>query len=202
MRPSAAFLVALSISTLWLTNPASAESQPGSATPPGIPETLPGVPPAVPKDYVICPPAYPAPQFVPPELLLQQADSVQPLNELGWIVTTRPVDSCDRITPDAATREFRDITYPLQLRQLDTQIRLAQVELANWRERVDVYRYFNKTGVLMVDYQNSQLTVLALQERVRNLRYERMLVIRHRNRELALEKEQLASRATPAARQP
>jgi hypothetical protein len=145
---------------------------------PNPPEEIPGIPPAVLEAVRVS--DYPSSVVVPADVVLQQADLLQPVTEEGWIVTNQP--ACDGLL-DEASRRYWDLDYPLQLRQYDTQIRLLQAELYNLWRRHAVYRYFNKTGVLMVTVQDNQLAILALHERLRNLRYERMLFIRHNHLE-------------------
>ena len=116
------------------------------------------------------------PVFVPADVLLKQADEIQPVTPEGWIVTTRPASVY------AAVTAYRDYDYLSRLRNYETQIRLTRVEIHMLEQRLVVYRYFNKTGVLLIDFQNTQLAKLAAEERLRNIRFERMLFFREQNR--------------------
>lgn len=145
-----------------------------------------GMPEPVLQPYYVCPRQFLEPVYVPADLLLQQADMIQPRTPEGWIVTNRPVSECCSFSADPAARAYSNFEYPLRLRQYDSQIRLARAEVLSWKRRLSVYYYFNKTGALMVTTENAKLFLLEAQERLRNLRYERMLFIRQHNLEAQL----------------
>lgn len=149
----------------------AAESQPGAvqAVQPPAAAQLP---------IVVCPPKYTVPLFVPADELLRQAKQTQPETPEGWIIRHRPVLDCNNYVGDAAAREEQFFHYPLKLRQYNTQIRMLQAELASWNRRLANYNYFNKGGALPVTVENTWLYLLATQERLRNVRYERMLFFR------------------------
>jgi hypothetical protein len=155
-------------------------------------------PPAQPPVVVAAPSLFPAPVFVPADVLLCQADQIQPLTEEGWIITTRAPRAFAH-AGDPATRLEENFEIPMRLREYDTQIRLAQAELENIRERLIVYHYFNKAGALMIDVQNARLALLSTEERLRNLRYERMLFQRHRSIERALHTSAILTAVEPVA---
>jgi hypothetical protein len=144
-------------------------------------EIVGGAPAAQP--IVVCPPKFTTPVFVPVEQLLHDPPPVTPE---GWIIHNRPVNECINCVDDAETRAYKLYEYPLKLREYNTQIRLLQAEIALWQRKLANYKYFNKTGVLMVVVENGNLTLLAAQERLRNLRYERMLFLRLQNLEYQL----------------
>jgi hypothetical protein len=93
-------------------------------------------------------------------------------------VRNRPVSDCAHCIGDAASRSYELLEYPLKLRQFDAQIRLAQAEVFSWQRRLENYKYFNKAGALFIAVENTRLTYREAQERLRNLRYERMLFVR------------------------
>jgi hypothetical protein len=141
------------------------------------PAALAQAPPAAPSQAPVAVPAvYEAPEFVPADVLLRQADQIQPLTAEGWIVTTRPVVDC------AAAPAFRGYDELMRFREYQTQLRLVRAEIAILDERLAVYHYFNKAGALMVDFQNTLLARIAAGERLRNLRYEHMLYTREQLR--------------------
>lgn len=135
---------------------------------------------------LVCPPKYDTPMFIPADELLREANAVQPVTKEGWIVQNRPVSDCANYVGDAETRSRELFKLPLQLRRYDSQIRLLEVEAASLRRRMGNYDYFNKAGALFVTVENTRLAYVAVQEQLRNLRYERMLFIRMQNLERQL----------------
>ncbi|MGE3777595.1 MAG: hypothetical protein AB7F89_10450 [Pirellulaceae bacterium] len=162
--------LAFAVSWLWCCE---LRSQPIESVEPGVPA------PAV---ILARPSVFPESRFVPAEVILQEADARQPLTEEGWIVTTRPASPV-RLSPDSVQRVWEDVEHPRNVRQYATEIRLLQIKIAHLAQREAVYRYFNKTGALLVVYQNTRLARQAAEARLRDLRYERALWTRHHQRE-------------------
>jgi hypothetical protein len=95
---------------------------------------------------------------------------------------------------------YDQVDYPLQLRRLDTQIRLAEAERDVWRRRVQEYSTLeNWTGPtgLLITLDDARLSQLRLERLVDDLREERMLLERNhfdQRRLLKLESDAAASR--------
>jgi hypothetical protein len=120
---------------------------------------------------------------VPAEELLKRAEQEQQVTPEGWIVRNRPVPECVNCLEDQATRAYKLFEYPLKIRDYDTRIRLAEAEVASLQRQLQELKYFNKTGPLFVTVENARLALLESLERLRNLRYERMLFVRLKNLE-------------------
>jgi hypothetical protein len=120
--------------------------------------------------------------FVPADVLLQQADARHPPTAEGWIVRDDPTNLWIGEF-DPARRANDDFGYLVRLRQYDSQIRITRAEIDSWRRRLSVYRYFNKTGALFITTENTFLSLINLEEQLRNLRYERMLFMRQHHQE-------------------
>lgn len=163
----------------WCTARAHADQKSRDSGIAGFPATVIG-------PHVVAPPKYFEPVYVPADVLLDQAEVVQPRTKEGWIVRNRPVFA-DCLTADPAARAYASFEYPLRLRNYESQIRLAQAEVDSWRRRLAVYSYFNKAGGLMVTVEDARLALLEATERLRNLRYEQTLFIRHHNQERHLQ---------------
>ncbi len=138
------------------------------------------------KPIIVCPPRFSTPMFVPADVLLQEAEQVQLVTPEGWIVRNHPVNDCINCLGDAATRSYELFEYPLKLRQFNSQIRQVEAEVASWQRRMATYMYFNKAGALFVTVENTHLALFEAHERLRNLRYERMLFVRLHNLERQL----------------
>lgn len=137
------------------------------------------------QPIVVCPSYIPNSIFVPIDELLAKADAMNPVTWEGVITRNRPVAACGQI-PDAATRAEELVHHPTRLRNYESEIRLIKAEIRMLEHRVIEYRYFNKANALYTTAQETDLLLLAARERLRNLRYERMLYIRHRNLEKTL----------------
>jgi hypothetical protein len=135
----------------------------------------------------VCAPRFSTPLFVPAEEVLRQAARKQPVTSDGWIVQNRPVSSCDRFVGTAEQRAYELWEKPLQLRRYDAQIRLLQAELGSLQRKLQTYHYFNKAGALPVTVENTQLAILAAEERLKLARDERMLFLRWQNLERQLQ---------------
>lgn len=135
---------------------------------------------------LVCPPKYSTPLFIPADELLREANELQPPTPDGWIVQNRPVTDCVNDLGDAGQRFREQFDLPLQLRRYNSQIRLLEAEAASLQRRMANYRYFNKAGALFVTVENTRLAYVAVQEQLRNLRYERTLFIRRENVERQL----------------
>lgn len=135
---------------------------------------------------LICPPRYSTPIVVSADELLREADQVAPVTPEGWIVRNRPVGDCANCVGDIEAMRYKMFEYPLKLRQYNSKIRLLNAELASWQRKMTTYKYFNKAQGIPVTVENTRLTILATQEQLRNLRYERMLFIRQHQLEQQL----------------
>jgi len=82
---------------------------------------------------------------------------------------------------DLGARLHDKIDYARTLRRLETDIQLAESVLEVQRERVRVYtRDFGRTPALFVTRQNARLDVLATELRLKELRREKLLLLRYR----------------------
>ncbi|MEZ6114196.1 MAG: hypothetical protein R3C99_24765 [Pirellulaceae bacterium] len=75
------------------------------------------------------------------------------------------------------------VDYPLRLRQLDTEIKLADAELQSLRRINANYSKFNRVsndgGPLLLEREQFKLDLLRAELRLKNLRDERFLLNRH-----------------------
>lgn len=136
-----------------------------------------------PLPLLICPPKFSAPIFVPVEELLQGLPDAR---TTAWIVRDKPVADCVVHYGDAATRHYEDFVRPLQTREYYSQVRLLTAEIEALERHLAHYRSFNHTDGLMVTIDSTELALMATRERLRNLRYERALALRHQTREREL----------------
>jgi hypothetical protein len=102
---------------------------------------------------------------------------------LGWkepIIIRRYVRVNESL-PEIGARLYDQVDYELQLRQLNSDIKLATARLDAQRERVYVYdKYFHRTSALLITRQNARLAVLESELRLKQLRHEKLLMLRHR----------------------
>jgi hypothetical protein len=117
------------------------------------------------------------PRFVPVEELLREVEHESPLTPEGWIVQKRSAASYFQET-DADRLADELVEHPMKMRNYDSQIRMLRAQLDSLQRRLANYHYFNKAGALFVTVEQTQLAILAVQEELRNLRHERMLVRR------------------------
>jgi hypothetical protein len=120
---------------------------------------------------------FPDGAFVPADVLLKQADARHPPTAEGWIVQGDPTDSWLRDI-DPAKRSLEHAKYLFELRQYDSQIRIARSVVDLWRRRLNVYSYFNKAGALLLPMENAYIALITAQEDLKNLRYQRTLFVR------------------------
>ena len=84
--------------------------------------------------------------------------------------------------PELGSRLYDKVDYEFKIRTLSRDIRVAEAELVLQRDRVRVYdRDFGRTTALYLTRQNAKLDVLKSQERLKLLRQEMLLALRHRN---------------------
>jgi hypothetical protein len=95
--------------------------------------------------------------------------------------------------PELGSRLYDKVDYEIKLRELTRDIRIAEAELAIQRDRSFVYdRDFSRTTALYVTRQEAKLDVFKTEEKLKVLRQQKLLALRHRNeqvryRELLLE---------------
>lgn len=83
--------------------------------------------------------------------------------------------------PEQGARLYDQVDYRLQLQKLDSQIKLGQAQLEASRERSRIYhKYFGRTPALLLTRQNARLNVLEQELKLKELRNEKLLLIRHR----------------------
>jgi hypothetical protein len=149
-------------------------------------EEIVGVPHTDLKPVLVCPPRYSVPMVIPAEEMLRQAEQLTPVSPEGWILHHRPVADCENCVGSAEDRAYELFEYPLKIRDYNTRVRLLEAQVASWERRLKNYEYFNKAGALFLAVENAQLAHQAASERLRNLRYERMLFLRLHNLERQL----------------
>ena len=102
----------------------------------------------------------------------------------GPIVTFRKVYRNEPLA-DLGARLYDKVDYELQLRGLDRDIRIAEAELAQRRERVRVYdEYFGYQDAGLLTLQNARLDVVKSAEQLKFLRQAKLLALRHRNEQI------------------
>jgi len=110
------------------------------------------------------------------------------------IVTYRRI-VVNETLPQLGARIYDQVDYELKLRRLNNDIKLTQVQLDNRRERADNYnKQFGRTSALLLTRQKAELAVLESELRLKELRKERQLSLKHRAdyvhyRQLLLAKE-------------
>jgi hypothetical protein len=110
------------------------------------------------------------------------------------MVAERPSASCcdpivvyrkvylNETLPELGSRMYDKVDYELKLRTLTRDIRVAEAELAMQRDRVHIYdRDFGKTTALYLTRQAAKLDVLKSEEKLKLLRQDQLLALRHRN---------------------
>ncbi len=113
----------------------------------------------------------------------------------GRIVIYRKV-YLNETLPELGARLYDRVDYELKLRKLDQDIRIAQAELENGRERARVYnKHFGRTSALFVTRQNAQLDVLKSEQQLKLLRQEKLLALRYRSDQVRYRKLLLAENA-------
>lgn len=84
--------------------------------------------------------------------------------------------------PELGARLYDKVDYELKLRSLTRDIRVAEAELAQQRERVRVYdKYFGYPDAGLLTLQNAQLDVLKSEEQLKLLHQAKLLALRNRN---------------------
>ena len=118
----------------------------------------------------------------------------------GPIVIYRKV-YLNETLPELGSRLYDKVDYELKLRTLTRDIRVAEVELAQQRERLRVYdNYFGYTDAGLLTLQNAKLDVVKSEEQLKLLHQAKLLALRHRNDQIRYRKLLLdrnaASRST------
>ncbi len=120
----------------------------------------------------------------------------------GRIITYRRIPINETL-PQLGARLYDKVDYELQLRRLDAEIKLAKAHLETRRERTSVYdKHFGRTPALFLTRQNAHLAVLEGELRLKELRKEKQLLLRHRKdkvryRRLALEQGEVEVQVMP-----
>jgi len=91
--------------------------------------------------------------------------------------------------PELGARLYDKVDYELQLRALTRDIRVAEAELAQQRERVRVYnKYFGYPEAGLLTLQDAKLDVLKSEEQLKLLHQAKLLALRHRNDQIRYRK--------------
>ena len=110
----------------------------------------------------------------------------------GRIITYRRVPVNETVSQLGA-RLYDKVDYELQLQKLDSEIKLTKARLTAQTDRIRVYdKYYGRTRGVSVTRQNAHLAELESELRLKELRKEKQLLLRHRRdkvryRELLLE---------------
>ncbi len=121
--------------------------------------------------------------------------TASPIDTGGRIVIYRKVYLNESL-PELGARLYDRVDYELKLRKLDHDIRIAQAELDNRRDRARHYnKYFGRTSALLLTRQNAEVEVLKSEEQLKLLRQEKLLALRHRNDQVRYRKLLLAENA-------
>ena len=122
-----------------------------------------------------------------------------PLAGQSRIVTFRRV-AINESLPQLGARLYDKVDYELQLRKLDTEIKLTKARLAAQCERASFYdKHFGRTPALLLTRQNAHLAALESELHLKDLRKTKQLLLYHRKdriryRQLVLEQAGLEVR--------
>ncbi len=116
------------------------------------------------------------------------AEQLPPTASDGPIVIYRKVNLNETL-PELGARLYDKVDYELKLRALTRDIRVAEVELAQQRERLRVYdNYFGYTDAGLLTLQNAKLDIVKSEEQLKLLHQAKLLVLRHRNDQIRYRK--------------
>jgi len=83
--------------------------------------------------------------------------------------------------PELGARLFHEVDYTRKLRKLDSEIKLAKLDIENGRQTVYEYeKYFRYTSALLLSRQQAKRDLLDAELRLKRLRQEKLLALRHR----------------------
>lgn len=83
--------------------------------------------------------------------------------------------------PQLGARIYDRVDYELKLQKLSNDIKRTQAQLEYQRERANIYnKHLGRKSALIVTRQNAQLAVIDSELRLRELRKEKQLAVRHR----------------------
>ncbi|MBP89067.1 MAG: hypothetical protein CMJ64_20520 [Planctomycetaceae bacterium] len=103
-----------------------------------------------------------------------------PLANDGRIITYRRVPINETL-PQLGARLYDKVDYELRLQKLDSEIKLTRARLDTQRERSYVYdKHFGRTPALFLTRQNAHLAEFVSELRLKELRKEKQLLLRHR----------------------
>ncbi|MDA1050905.1 MAG: hypothetical protein O3C40_10560 [Planctomycetota bacterium] len=98
--------------------------------------------------------------------------------------------------PELGSRLYDKVDYELKLRKLTLDIRVAEAERDVQRERVRVYhKEFGNSNALFLTRQNAQLDVVRTEAKLKLLRQQQLLALRHRNDQVRYRKLLIAEGA-------
>jgi hypothetical protein len=98
--------------------------------------------------------------------------------------------------PELGARLYDKVDYTLKIRTLTRDIRIAEAELAQQRDRVRVYeRDFGNSTALYLTRQDAKLDVVKSEEQLKVLRQEMLLALRYRNDQIRYRKLLLTENA-------
>ena len=91
--------------------------------------------------------------------------------------------------PELGARLYDNVDYALKIRTLTRDIRIAEAELVQQRDRVRVYeRDFGNSTALYLTRQDAKLDVVKSEEQLKVLRQEMLLTLRYRNDQIRYRK--------------